>query len=121
MSQAACIPVCPEQLGGLPTPREPAERKDGRVVTECGLDVTKQFIKGAQEAVYLAEIMDCKLALLKEGSPSCGSHQIYDGTFQGTKIFGKGVTTERLEDTGVQVFCENQFEELKEAITMDGH
>ena len=77
----ALIPACPEQLGGLATPRPPAERRGCRVETEAGTDVTAQYERGAAQALFLAEKYGCRLALLKEKSPSCGCGRVYDGTF----------------------------------------
>ena len=75
------MPVCPEQLGGLPTPREPSERQETFVVMKSGADVTAQYQRGAEQALHLARVFGCKKAVLKERSPSCGSGEIYDGTF----------------------------------------
>ena len=77
------VPVCPEQLGGLPTPRPPAERRGDRVMTRDGGDVTAQYRRGAEEALRLCRLLGCEAALLKERSPSCGSGMVYDGTFTG--------------------------------------
>ena len=77
------VPLCPEQLGGLPTPRTPAERIEDRVMTKDGRDVTAEYRHGAEQALHLARLCGCKIALLKERSPSCGSGTIYDGTFTG--------------------------------------
>ena len=100
------VPVCPEQLGGLPTPREPAEIKDGRVVTRDGRDVTEQFERGAKETVKLAKTLQCDMAVLKERSPSCGCKKIYDGTFSGNTVIGNGVTARMLIQNGICVFGE---------------
>lgn len=78
------IPICPEIMGGLPTPRMPAEIKDGRVKTENGIDVTEEYKKGADEAIKLAKLFGCKKAILKENSPSCGCGKIYNGEFTRT-------------------------------------
>ncbi|MDO5563000.1 MAG: DUF523 domain-containing protein [Synergistaceae bacterium] len=80
------IPVCPEQLGGLPTPREPDEILNGRVVSKSGIDNTEYFERGAEEVLRLAKLLGCSMAILKERSPSCGSSMVYDGTFTGRKI-----------------------------------
>lgn len=106
------VPACPEQLGGLPTPRTPAERCGDRVVTRDGTDVTAQYERGAQEALRLAQTTGCTLALLKEKSPSCGCGRIYDGTHTGTLTDGNGVAAELLLQNGVRVFGETQLEEL---------
>lgn len=100
------VPVCPEQLGGLPTPREPAEIKDGRVVTRDGRDVTEQFERGASETVKLAKTLECEMAVLKERSPSCGCKKIYDGSFSGNTVIGNGVTARMLIQNGICVFGE---------------
>ena len=106
------VPACPEQLGGLPTPRTPAERCGDRVVTRDETDVTAQYERGAREALRLAQLTGCTLALLKEKSPSCGCGRIYDGTHTGTLTDGNGVAAELLLQNGVRVFGETQLEEL---------
>ena len=102
------VPVCPEQLGGLATPREPAERLGDRVVTRSGADVTEAYRRGAQEAVALAGLLGCQAAVLKERSPSCGRGVIYDGSFSHTRIAGDGVTAELLDRAGIPVYGESQ-------------
>lgn len=106
------IPVCPEVCGGLPTPREPCEIFENRVVSKSGKDFTQNFVNGANEALRLAKSFDCKYAILKERSPSCGSCKIYDGTFGGNIINGKGVTAKLLLENSIQIFSENQIDEL---------
>lgn len=106
------IPVCPEILGGLCTPRSPAERCGERVITAHGMDVTDAFCRGAEEAVRLAKLYGVKYALLKERSPSCGAGWIYDGTFSGTRVVGDGVTARRLQEEGIEVFGESRLSEL---------
>ena len=105
------IIACPEQLGGLSTPRNPSEiinlDKDKLVKSNKGLDVTYNFIKGANECLAIANMYGCKEAILKEGSPSCGSNYIYDGTFSGKKILGQGITTSLLRKHGLTVISEN--------------
>lgn len=103
------IPVCPEQLGGLPTPRVRAEQKVNRVVTESGDDVTINFENGARQVLKLAEIFECREAILKQRSPSCGSGQIYDGTFSGNVVEGDGVTTKLLKKNGISVITEEDL------------
>ena len=103
------VPVCPEQLGGLPTPRPPAERRGGRVVTQSG-DVTEQYLRGAEETLKLCKLLGCEAAVLKERSPSCGRGQVYDGTFSGTLTAGDGVTAELLAAHGIPVYGESQIE-----------
>ena len=107
-----CIPVCPEQLGGLPTPRTPVEWQGDRAVDKDGRDVTEAFIRGTAEVLRLADLYRCKNALLKERSPSCGCGQIYDGTFTGTLTEGDGLTAQMLKRKGVTVYGESQIGEL---------
>jgi len=104
------IPVCPEQLGGLPVPRIPSEIRGDQVISEEGVDVTVQFEKGARETLKLAELTGCKTAILKQRSPSCGSGQVYDGTFSGKVIAGEGITTRLLRESGVNVISEEDLE-----------
>ena len=106
------VPVCPEQFGGLPIPRVPSERCGDLVKNRDGIDVTAQYEKGAREAWKMAQIFDCKYAILKEKSPSCGSGEVYDGTFSKNLIPGDGVTTEYLKARGVKVYGESQLEAL---------
>ena len=109
------VPVCPEQLGGLPTPRPPAERRDDRVVTATGTDVTEQYRRGAEETLKLCKLLGCQAAVLKERSPSCGRGQVYDGTFTATLTAGDGVTAALLAAHGIPVYGESQIAELLEA------
>lgn len=106
------VPVCPEQLGGLPTPREPDEILNGRVVGKDGTDNTEYFLRGAHEVLKLAMVLNCQAALLKERSPSCGSSEIYDGTFSGKRIAGAGITAGLLMKNGLRVASEERPEEL---------
>ena len=108
----ALIPVCPEQLGGLPTPRLPAERGGDGVHNARGESVTAQFFRGAAETLRISAFFGCKKALLKARSPSCGSGEIYDGFFTGTLRPGDGVTTETLKANGVAVYNESQLDKL---------
>ncbi|BCJ96204.1 hypothetical protein acsn021_37730 [Anaerocolumna cellulosilytica] len=112
MNKHTLIPVCPEQLGGLPTPRKPVELTDGRAVTKEGLDVTEEFQKGAIETLKLARLYRCDAAILKSNSPSCGSAKIYDGTFQGVLIEGNGLTAALLKENGIKVYTEHELKEL---------
>ena len=106
------IPVCPEQLGGLSTPRIPSERRGERVVNRAGEDVTSQFIRGAEEALRIAKLYGCQVAVLKERSPSCGCGKVYDGTFSGKLTDGDGVTAELLRREGIKVYGESQVTEM---------
>ena len=110
------IPVCPEQLGGLPTPRTPSERLGGRVISREGVDVTDAFTRGATETLQLANRLGVKLALLKARSPSCGSREIYDGTFTGRTIPGQGATAEALTAAGIAVYDESRIDAFFEAL-----
>ena len=106
------VPVCPEQLGGLPTPRPPAERQGDAVRTRAGADVTEAYRRGAEEALRLCRTLGCRAAVLKERSPSCGCGEIYDGTFTGTRVPGDGVTAELLKADGISVYGESELQRL---------
>ncbi|MBI5047612.1 MAG: DUF523 domain-containing protein [Deltaproteobacteria bacterium] len=93
------IPICPEQLGGLPTPRPQAEISFKKVIDINGRDVTKEFLKGAKEALKIAELFGVKKAVLKEKSPSCGVRFIYR---KGKLVNGMGITARLLKDAGVE-------------------
>ena len=112
LKQHTCIPVCAELFGGLPTPRVPAERQGNRVVTRDGDDVTEAFVRGTAEVLRLADLYHCRAALLKERSPSCGSGQVYDGTFSGTLTAVWGTAAALLRDSGVRVLGESELEQL---------
>jgi uncharacterized protein YbbK (DUF523 family) len=103
------IPVCPEQLGGLSTPREPAEQKGEKVITISGVDVTGHFVKGAEQVLTLAQIYGIKEAILKQESPSCGCGRIYNGTFSNRLIQGDGVTTILLKKNKIKVITEEDL------------
>lgn len=118
--------VCPEQLGGLPTPRNPVElqgiaseiieNKNGKAMSSIGEDFTNQFIKGAYETLKIAQTIGIDKAILKEGSPSCGCNLIYDGTFSNNKIKGKGITAYLLEKEGMTVFSDEDIEDNKDKL-----
>ena len=112
MARYELIPVCPEQLGGLPTPRMPSERREGRVVARDGRDVTDAFQRGAAQACKLARLYGARLALLKARSPSCGSGTIYDGSFSGRVVPGSGVAAEALSAMGVTIYSEEDIPAL---------
>ncbi len=120
MQDAELIPVCPEVLGGLATPRQPAERVGGRVITVDGSDVTDQYQKGANEVLELARLFDCRCAVLKERSPSCGCGVIYDGSHTGTLREGNGVAAELLEAAGIRVFGESRILECRDFLKRIG-
>lgn len=100
------IPVCPEQLGGLATPREPSECQGAKVYTKSGRDVTAQYQRGAAGALYYAQLFHCTAAVLKEKSPSCGCGWIYDGSFTKTLVKGDGVTAALLKKHGLTIYGE---------------
>lgn len=108
------IAVCPESMGGLTTPREPAEIcVNGRVLTKfSGRDVTREFLSGAQICADIARKNGCKIAVLKERSPSCGSGEIYDGSFTGRLISGDGIATAALKKLGIRIVGESALAEL---------
>lgn len=108
------VSICPEVSGGLPVPRLPAEMTDeDTVINTKGEDVTDAFVAGAEQTLRLAQKHNIHLAVLKENSPSCGSHFIYDGTFSGTKKTGQGITAARLRKNGIKVFSENELEQAQ--------
>ncbi|WP_342469980.1 DUF523 domain-containing protein [Ureibacillus sp. FSL K6-3587] len=119
IEEKKAVAVCPEVLGGLSTPREPAEIIGGdgndvldgkaKVVTENGKDVTEHFLRGAYATLEVAKKVGATLVVLKENSPSCGSTMIYSGEFNGQKIAGDGVTSALLKRNGFKVISEEQF------------
>ncbi len=107
VERGEAIAVCPEVLGGLPTPRVPSEiQPDGRIRNKQGEDVTEQFVSGAERAMALCREHGCTGAVLKARSPSCGKGVIYDGSFTGTRIPGNGVFAQMLLDAGIPVRTE---------------
>lgn len=107
------IKVCPECFGGLPIPRDPSEIVNNRVVTEKGIDVTKEFTLGAVKTLEIAKANNIKIAILKKNSPSCGSNTIYDGTFSHKVIEGSGITAKLLKENGIIVFNEENYINIK--------
>jgi len=113
------IPICPEQLGGLPTPRAPQEIQGGmgedvldgkcKVVNKNGQDVTREFVRGAEETLNIAKQFKVKEFIAKSRSPSCGCDQIYDGSFSGRLIEGDGVTTTLLKRNGIRIISEEHL------------
>lgn len=103
VQQGHALAVCPEELGGLPTPRAPAEIHEGRVITRQGADLTAAFAQGARAGVALALQHGCTEAILKARSPSCGCGHIYDGSFSGTLIAGDGLFAASLKEAGIAV------------------
>ncbi len=114
--QGRLVPLCPEVEGGLPVPRPPCEIVTGRVRTASGEDVSQAFLRGAEAAVRLARRQGCAFALLKERSPSCGVHRVYDGGFRGRLVAGRGLTAARLAEAGIAVFSEDEITDLARAI-----
>ena len=102
--------VCPEVYGGLSTPREPAEMNNGVVVCKfSGKDVSKNFKSGAEICLKIAKLNGCKKAILKSKSPSCGSGQIYDGSFSKRLILGDGITVKLLKENEILVYSEDEI------------
>jgi uncharacterized protein YbbK (DUF523 family) len=117
------VTICPELAGGMSVPRPPAEIENGltgadvlagraRVMEITGGDVTAAFIDGARKTLEFARAHGCTHALLIDGSPSCGSGFIHDGSFDGRKHAGNGVTAAVLEGAGIKVFSDSRIEEL---------
>jgi uncharacterized protein YbbK (DUF523 family) len=122
-AEGRLVSYCPEQAGGLPTPRPPAEIEGGmngedvlagraRVMEVTGGDVTEAFVEGGKKAVAFAQEQGCDAALLIDGSPSCGSGFIYDGSFSGTRHPGFGVTAALMRRAGIKVFSDRELERL---------
>ncbi len=109
VKNGTAIPLCPEQLGGLATPRIPAEIKDGKVITKNNIDVTMHFERGANETLKIAKLVNAEVAILKQRSPSCGVSKIYDGTFSGNIISGMGKTAELLSKHGIKLISEEDL------------
>jgi len=115
------VAICPEMAGGLPTPRPPSEIETGKtaeqvlnglgsVLTNQGVDVSVEYIRGAQKALELAQQYDIRVAVLKARSPSCGAKQIYDGTYSKSLVDGMGVTAKLLSENGISVFDETEID-----------
>lgn len=122
VTEGRVLSLCPEVAGGLPTPRPPSEVADAaggaavlagqaRVIEKTGGDVTAQFLTGARLAQALVRKHGIRVAILKEGSPTCGSSYTHDGRFLGVHIPQPGVTTAMLLQEGVRVFSEAQLDE----------
>lgn len=109
VNEGKAIPVCPEQLGGLSTPRIPAEQVGDRVITQEGVDITDAYMRGALEALQVARLHGCTEAILKARSPACGCGQIYDGTFSQTLTEGDGVFTRLLKMHDIRVITEEDI------------
>ena len=120
-AEGRLVPLCPETAAGLPVPRPPAEIIGGQgadvlrgkayVGNSTGSDVTEAFLRGARAVLAAALGNGVRAAVLKDGSPSCGSTYIYDGSFRGQRDVGQGVTAALLSEAGIRVFSDRQFEE----------
>lgn len=120
-AEGRLVSLCPELAAGFSVPRAPAEivdstaelvlRGEGRVMEDNGTEVTDMFVAGARLAVELATEEGCAIAVLTDGSPSCGSSYVYDGSFEGGTVPGRGVVAQLLADRGVTVFSEHQLHE----------
>ena len=110
------VPICPEVMGGLPTPRVPSEISGDRVMMKNGRDVTQNYQNGAQKALALARENGCTVAVLKERSPSCGKGLVYDGSFSGTLVSGNGICAALLLKNGIRVLSESEIEENADAL-----
>lgn len=113
MERYTLVAVCPEVLGGMPTPRTPAEIRGSSVVSVDGEDRTEKFRLGAERTLETARRVGARKALLKSHSPSCGSDGVYDGTFSGRIVPGRGVASALLEENGVKVFSERDISGLR--------
>ena len=114
VNSGKAVPICPEQLGGLVTPRTPAEiikdsEENIKVITKTGTDVTKEYILGAERALAIAKALNIKTAVLQSRSPSCGCGYIYDGTFTKHLIVGNGITAELFMKNGIKVFSDETY------------
>lgn len=121
------VPLCPEGVGGLPTPRPPTEIEPGataqavlndeaRILTAAGEDLSTAFRLGAQRTLHAAQAAGCQFALLTDGSPSCGVHHVYDGHHSGTRQPGQGITAWLLAHHGIEVFAAEEIERLAAAL-----
>lgn len=118
LKENKAIPICPEQLGGLSTPRIPCELQGtaneiiqgkNKVINKDGIDVTEMFLKGANEVLKISKMLNVDKVILKEGSPSCGVNFVYDGTFSGKRIAGMGITSQLLNDAAIDIYSENDL------------
>jgi uncharacterized protein YbbK (DUF523 family) len=125
IDEGRVVSLCPEVLGGLGTPRPPAELVQvgglRRVLAKTGRDVTAEFEKGAADSLEQALRHGACVAILKEGSPSCGSTYVHDGTFSGSRIDGEGVTAALFAEHGIRVFSENELDAAGEYVESIDH
>ena len=106
------VPFCSEVEGGLSVPRKPSEIVKDRVISSDGKDVTRNYLNGAEKALNICKYLNIKIAILKDGSPACGVHQVHDGKFSGKKIKGMGITASLLSRNGIKVISEDEIESL---------
>ncbi len=109
VKEGKAIPVCPELLAGFSIPRETMELCNGMVLTMSGIDVTKQVLAGAEKILRIAKLVGAKEAILKTKSPSCGFGKVFDGSFTGKLIKGKGITADLIEKNGIKVLTEEKI------------
>jgi len=109
VAEGQAIPVCPEQLGGLSTPRLPAEQIGDKVIRKDGVDVTDAVNRGAREALEIGRLVGAKTAILKARSPSCGCGKIYDGSFTGRLVDGNGVLARLCKKEGIEIQTEEEI------------
>jgi uncharacterized protein YbbK (DUF523 family) len=110
VNEGRAFPICPEQLGGLTTPRTPCELNcQGKIVNKEGEDKTQQFLAGAERTLAVAKALGVTKAIFKANSPSCGCGEIYDGSFSGKLIPGNGVVADLLIKNGIQVLTEKEL------------
>ncbi|MCQ2979315.1 MAG: DUF523 domain-containing protein [Clostridia bacterium] len=112
VKEGKAILVCPEQLGGLSTPRDPSEQLGDKVVQDTGRDVTMEYNKGAEESLRIAKLYNCDKAILKSRSPSCGCGMVYDGTFSKTLVEGDGVTTKLFKENGIEIISSDDIDKI---------
>lgn len=112
VKEGKAILVCPEQLGGLSTPRDPSEQLGDKVVQDTGRDVTMEYNKGAEESLRIAKLYNCDKAILKSRSPSCGCGMVYDGTFSKTLVEGDGVTTKLFKENGIDIISSDDIDKI---------
>lgn len=115
VERGEAVLVCPECMGGLPTPRPPAEICGERVINTEGVDVTAQYHRGAELTLEICREHGIAKAILKQNSPSCGSCAVYDGTFSRTLVSGRGITAALLEEHGITVYDETNWQEKEGA------
>ncbi len=107
--EGKAIPLCPDQLAGFSTPREAREICKGKVLTASGVDVTKQMQAGAEEVLRIAKLVGAKEVIFKTKSPNCGFGKVFDGSFSGKLVKGKGITADLLEKNGIRVLTEEEI------------